>query len=360
MVGNLMQSVVFLSTAAGEGSGFIIDEKGLIVTNAHVVGNYGTVNVTVGGHLELKGTVIGRDQDLDVALVEVNLRGDLPPLRLGNSDLAIAGGGVAALGFPLGSFLGTTPSVTKGVVSAIRRIDNYEYIQIDSPINPGNSGGPLINESGEVIGIIVASVRENAQTQIEGVGIAIPINDLLAVLPFLKAGVGGSDNPVPTIRLVSTRTPEIRQTQSPTMLPTSVPVGAYHDADGNIKTPPWISSNIEIGVWGETLLFNIKQITANSGSKVTITLNNPSKNNTHNLAIVQAGTKDAVAADGAGSGPANHWLLVGDSRVISSTVLAGPGESVQATFTAPRAGTYQFVCTFPAHNFTMFGDLIVK
>ena len=66
--------------------------------------------------------------------------------------------------------------------------------------------------------------------------------------------------------------------------------------------------------------------------------------------------KDAVAAD---AGPVNNWVPVNDSRVIGSTVLIGPGESGQATFTAPPAGIYQFVCTFPGHNFTMFGDFVV-
>ena len=76
--------------------------------------------------------------------------------------------------------------------------------------------------------------------------------------------------------------------------------------------------------------------------------------------IVQDGTKDAVAADGTPAGPANNWVAPGDSRVIANTELLGPGESGDVTFTAPVPGTYQFVCTFPGHNFTMFGDFTVE
>ena len=91
-----------------------------------------------------------------------------------------------------------------------------------------------------------------------------------------------------------------------------------------------------------------------------MTFNNSSSVNTHNWAMVEAGTKDAVATDGLAAGQDNNWLPVDDSRVIGATILLGPGESGQATFTAPAAGAYQFVCTFPGHNFTMFGEFTVN
>ena len=111
---------------------------------------------------------------------------------------------------------------------------------------------------------------------------------------------------------------------------------------------------------GETLTFDTESLSASSGSEITITFDNPSVNNSHNLVIVQDGTKDAVAADGTPAGPANNWVAPGDSRVIANTALLGPGESGDVTFTAPVPGTYQFVCTFPGHNFTMFGDFTVE
>ena len=116
---------------------------------------------------------------------------------------------------------------------------------------------------------------------------------------------------------------------------------------------------IAVGAVGETLAFDSANITAASGAEVTITFTNPSANNQHNLVIVEAGTKDAVAADGTTAGPTNDWVPPGDSRVIANTSLLDPGTTGEVTFTAPAPGTYQFVCTFPGHNFTMFGDFVV-
>ena len=117
---------------------------------------------------------------------------------------------------------------------------------------------------------------------------------------------------------------------------------------------------LSIGAVGDSLSFDIDSMTADSGAEVTITFTNPSAVNTHNVVIVEADTKDAVATDGAAAGPANNWVKPGDSRVIANTVLVGPGETGDVTFTAPAPGAYQFVCTFPGHNFTMFGNFIVN
>ena len=128
------------------------------------------------------------------------------------------------------------------------------------------------------------------------------------------------------------------------------------------ETPPVAAGpvTITIGAVGETLAFDTNSISAVSGSEVTIIFENPSANNQHNLVIVKNGTKDAVAADGTTAGPANNWVPPGDDRVIANTVLLDPGTSGEVTFTAPAPGTYQFVCTFPGHNFTMFGEFIVN
>ncbi len=119
------------------------------------------------------------------------------------------------------------------------------------------------------------------------------------------------------------------------------------------------AAQLAIGVEGDALAFNTASLSAASGSEVVVTFNNSSGVNTHNWALVEAGTKDAVAADGI-THPENNWLLPDDSRVVANTVLIAPGQTGQATFTAPAAGTYQFVCTFPGHNITMFGDFIVN
>ncbi len=120
------------------------------------------------------------------------------------------------------------------------------------------------------------------------------------------------------------------------------------------------AAQLAIDVQGDALQFDVASLTATAGSEVVVTFNNSSSVNSHNFAIVEAGTKDAVATDGLAAGQNNNWLPVDDSRVIGATILLGPGESGQATFTAPAAGVYQFVCTFPGHNFTMFGEFIVN
>ena len=120
------------------------------------------------------------------------------------------------------------------------------------------------------------------------------------------------------------------------------------------------AAELVIDVNGDALQFSVASLSATAGSDVVVTFNNSSSVNSHNWAMVEAGTKDAVATDGLAAGQDNNWLPVDDSRVIGSTILFGPGESGQATFTAPAAGVYQFVCTFPGHNFTMFGEFTVN
>ena len=120
------------------------------------------------------------------------------------------------------------------------------------------------------------------------------------------------------------------------------------------------SATLDIDVQGDALQFSAADMFATAGGEVSVTFTNSSSVNSHNWALVENGTKDAVSADGTGAGPGNNWLPVDDSRVIGNTMVLSPGQSDTATFTAPAAGTYQFVCTFPGHNFTMFGDFIVN
>ncbi len=148
--------------------------------------------------------------------------------------------------------------------------------------------------------------------------------------------------------------PAADRTAEPTAAPTSTSAPVATNPPGPTGGP--VSLNIDVN--GDALQFDVNSMSAPAGAEVVLTFNNSSTVNTHNWALVEAGTKDAVATDGLAF-PNNNWLPPNDSRVIGSTVLIGPGESTQATFTAPPAGTYQFVCTFPGHNLTMFGDLVV-
>ena len=141
----------------------------------------------------------------------------------------------------------------------------------------------------------------------------------------------------------------------PTAAPTAVPATKAPAPVGDGD-----SATLDINVKGDALQFSVADMFATAGSEVSVTFTNSSSVNSHNWALVENGTKDAVSADGTGAGPGNNWLPVDDSRVIGNTMVLSPGQSDTATFTAPAAGTYQFVCTFPGHNFTMFGDFIVN
>lgn len=148
--------------------------------------------------------------------------------------------------------------------------------------------------------------------------------------------------------------PAEQRDAEPTAAPTSVPATKAPAASGGGST------TLDIDVNGDALTFDLSEMSADAGAEVVVNFTNSSSVNSHNWALVEYSTKDAVAADGTGAGPANDWLPVDDPRVFGNTAVLGPGESGTATFTAPAAGTYQFVCTFPGHNFTMFGDFIVN
>jgi serine protease Do len=164
----------------GLGSGFILDDAGHVVTNAHVVENATTVRVTLSDERELDAKVKGRDARLDIAVLELQGAKNLPHVALGRSDALRVGEYVVAIGNPFG--LGNT--VTMGIVSAKGRelgAGPYDdFIQTDASINPGNSGGPLFDSRGEVVGISTAIVAAA-----QGIGFAIPIDALKDVLPQL-------------------------------------------------------------------------------------------------------------------------------------------------------------------------------
>ncbi|MDQ1388885.1 MAG: hypothetical protein QOF56_2339 [Acidobacteriaceae bacterium] len=165
----------------GQGSGFVIDREGHILTNYHVVADARQVEVTMHNRKKYKATVVGTDPAHDLAVIQIKAP-DLVPSVLGDSRNLQVGQKVYAIGNPFG-LAGT---MTRGIVSSIRPVREPngatidEAIQTDAAINPGNSGGPLMNWHGEVIGIntmILSSVNQNA-----GIGFAIPINTAKAVL----------------------------------------------------------------------------------------------------------------------------------------------------------------------------------
>jgi S1-C subfamily serine protease len=166
----------------GQGSGFVIDKEGHILTNYHVIADAREVWVTLHNRKKYRATIVGTDRSHDLAVVQIKAPPALEPMTLGDSTNLQVGQKVYAIGNPFG----LSGTLTRGIVSSIRQVQEPdglvidEAIQTDAAINPGNSGGPLLNWHGEVIGIntmIASSVGQSA-----GIGFAIPINTAKAVL----------------------------------------------------------------------------------------------------------------------------------------------------------------------------------
>jgi len=172
-------------TQRGQGSGFIINKKGFILTNNHVVEGADSIKVTLSDKREFTATVVGTDPQSDVALIKIDNAVNLPVLPLGDSSKLDVAEWVIAIGNPFG----LSQTVTVGVVSATGRssigLNDYEnFIQTDAAINPGNSGGPLINARGEAVGINTALFSKTGGYM--GIGFAIPINMAKSIEKQLK------------------------------------------------------------------------------------------------------------------------------------------------------------------------------
>jgi S1-C subfamily serine protease len=174
---------------AGAGSGFVVDPRGFILSNQHVVAGARTISVRFSTGATREAQVVGTDRGNDLALLRVDLPEGVPAAPLANSDAVRIGDTAFAIGSPFG----LAESLTQGIVSAVDRTwapgdgrVRRGLLQTDAPINPGNSGGPLLNARGEVIGVtsmIESPVRGNV-----GVGFAIPINTATRLLPRLEGG----------------------------------------------------------------------------------------------------------------------------------------------------------------------------
>ena len=167
----------------GQGSGFILNKDGLILTNDHVIDNAQRVEVKLSDKHTYKARVLGVDKNHDLALLKIDNAPNLVPATLSESAGLVVGQRVYAIGNPFG-LQGT---MTRGIISAIRSIRGpqgnpiEDAIQTDAAVNPGNSGGPLLNSRGEVIGITTL-IANNGADQSSGIGFAIPINTAKAVL----------------------------------------------------------------------------------------------------------------------------------------------------------------------------------
>ena len=174
----------------GQGSGFILNKDGLILTNNHVIDNAQRIEVTLSNKKKYKAVLLTADKGHDLALIKINNAPDLVPATLAESSNATVGQRVYAIGNPFG----LSGTMTRGIVSAIRSIRGEENnpiedaIQTDAAVNPGNSGGPLLNSKAEVIGV-TTMIASNGANQSSGIGFAIPISTAKAVLDdFSKYG----------------------------------------------------------------------------------------------------------------------------------------------------------------------------
>jgi serine protease Do len=175
------------TTEVGSGSGFIIDSNhGYIITNNHVIQGAEKIVVSLADGRNLEGKLVGGDSRTDLAVVKVTDTSNLTAVQIGDSSKLQVGEPVVAIGNPGGQEFAR--SVTTGVVSATNRIleiegeSSFNLIQTDAAINPGNSGGPLVNYSGQVIGINSA---KNQEAGFEGMGFAIPISDAMPTIEQL-------------------------------------------------------------------------------------------------------------------------------------------------------------------------------
>jgi putative serine protease PepD len=185
VVSQVLPSVVLIRTASGLGSGVVLDDKGNIVTNAHVAGNATKFEVQLSGDPQPReARLVGSYPASDLAVIQVDDRAGLVPASFGDSDRARVGDVVLAVGNPLG----LSGSVTEGIISAAGRVVTEsasasspgtvlpDAIQTSAPINPGNSGGALVNTAGQVIGIPTAAASGPQGGQAQGIGFAIPAN----------------------------------------------------------------------------------------------------------------------------------------------------------------------------------------
>src|SRR5688572_7837027 len=180
----MMQDQLFrVFPVEGVGSGVVIDEKGYILTNNHVIDDAERLKVTLPDGRVLRGRVAGSDEVTDLAVIKVEAEQPLPAAELGDSDGLKAGQIVMAIGNPFGLTGG--PTVTAGIISSLNRSIQarsgvLELIQTDAAINPGNSGGPLVNTKGQVIAINTANMP-----YAQGIGFAVPINTAKSILKEL-------------------------------------------------------------------------------------------------------------------------------------------------------------------------------
>ena len=209
MVENALRSIVEIQTTFGGGTGFIINRDGLIITNKHVVEGTDRVIIRTTYQHTIGASVVGEHAVRDLAYIQIaDLPGQFEPIAIGDSDAVRVGESVIVIGFPIADTLGSEPTVSQGIISALRG----GLIQTDAPVNPGNSGGPMLDQFGSVIGVVVSRVDESGGQDIAGIGFAIPINEVTTDLggQVTPGAVLPTPTPFPTIG----PTPDLKATRT--------------------------------------------------------------------------------------------------------------------------------------------------
>ena len=218
--------VVKVTADSRSGSGFIIDEAGIVVTNEHVVRNQKEVDIWLTDGRRYAGEVLRRDPTADLALVQMDSRNRFQAFATGNPEAARVGDEVLALGFPLVGKMGNSLTVTRGIISSTRKVNGVNLLQTDAAINPGNSGGPLINRDGEVIGVNTFRIEETAGGKtVNSISFAVSAMEIQRIIAHLAA-----------------RTPDT-STRAPETVPTpSTPTNPATTVDAVYQESPDISS----------------------------------------------------------------------------------------------------------------------
>lgn len=280
IISKVKPSVVFIETSTGSGSGIVIESNGYVLTNAHVVSSVNSATIKFSNGQSFIGTIVGRDENIDLALLKVNAT-NLTPATLGNSDSIEQGDSIFTFGYPLG--IEGDVAFKDGTLSRRQKIDGQTYLEISAQILPGNSGGPLVNQSGEVIGVNTLAL---GASKIGGVLIgetlkyAIPINVAKGLIPELKNG-RNVVTPKPSITIptpypvpntpqpilppsIFTPAPE----QKPEPVRTTISNVKAEESSGGIVTISWNTNKVlaysKILIGTDSQLNNAKEINGQS------------------------------------------------------------------------------------------------
>ncbi len=223
LIADIQAGVVQITTGSASGSGFIVDADGLVVTNAHVVGSAARVSVWLTNGRRYNGDVLEQDTTADLALVRIDGSGRFDSIAVGNPGSVRVGDEVLALGFPLPDRIGSSLTVTRGIISSARKTGGVDLWQTDAAINPGNSGGPLVDSDGRVIGVNTSRIEEtDSGRPVQSIGFAVSVVELERRLGALS-GRGITDRGTPTPPPTPTLMPTPGPTPTPTLTPTPEP-----------------------------------------------------------------------------------------------------------------------------------------